>query len=287
MAKILVTGARGNVGRYVVEHLLKKGEDVKLAGTSLDKLINDFGGQLDYVVLDFLNPDTFENAFNNVDRVFLIRPPHLGHPEDLYPFIEEMKAHNIKLVSFLSLMGIENNSIPPHYKIEKKIEALDIPYAHIRPGFFMQNLSGVHSEEIREENRIMVPAGKSTTMFVDAYDIGLATATVLSNPEKYRDTTHTISGPKALTYYDIANILSEVLNRKISYSRPGFLKYRKHMLKRGFDKGYILITMALYLMTRVDRKNKTVSDDFMRLTGCTYREFKTFALENIDKFTKR
>ena len=51
--------------------------------------------------------------------------------EDLYPFINAMKAHNIKLVSFLSLMGVENNSKPPHYKIEKYIEELDIPYAHI------------------------------------------------------------------------------------------------------------------------------------------------------------
>ncbi|WP_442262966.1 hypothetical protein [Tissierella sp.] len=96
-----------------------------------------------------------------------MRPPHLGKPEDLYPFIDSMKAHNIKLVSFLSLMGVENNTIPPHHKIEKYIEKTSLPYAHIRPRFFMQNLSGIHSVEIREKNEIFVPAGRSKTSFIE------------------------------------------------------------------------------------------------------------------------
>lgn len=64
-----------------------------------------------------------------------MRPPHLGKPEDLYPFIDAMKAKGIKLVSFLSLMGVENNTIPPHHKKEKYIEQVGLPFAHIRPGF--------------------------------------------------------------------------------------------------------------------------------------------------------
>lgn len=38
-----------------------------------------------------------------------------------------------------------------------------VPFFHIRPGFFMQNLSGVHANEIIENNEIFVPAGKSKT----------------------------------------------------------------------------------------------------------------------------
>lgn len=218
--KILVTGASGNVGSYVVQELLKMGEKVVAAGTDKIRLQKMFGNEIDSVVLDFTRSETFEDALCNVDRIFLMRPPHLGKPRDLYPFIECMKSYDIKLVSFLSLMGVEKNTIPPHHKIEKFIENAGIPYSHIRPGFFMQNISGIHATEIKENNEIFIPAGKSKTSFIDAADIGLSIAIVLHEAEKYKNTSHTITGPEALDYYQIAEILSQVTVRKIAYRKP-------------------------------------------------------------------
>lgn len=130
--KILVTGASGNVGSYVVKELLKMGEQVVAARTDTFKLERMFEGKAESVCFDFTDAGTYEKALENVDRVFLMRPPHLGKPEDLYPFIDAMKMHSIKLVSFLSLMGVEKNTIPPHHKIEKYIEKVGLPYAHVR-----------------------------------------------------------------------------------------------------------------------------------------------------------
>lgn len=63
------------------------------------------------------------NAIKEMDSVFIMRPSHLGRPEDLKPFIEALKEKGgIKLVSFLSLIGVENNPVPPHHKIENYIE---------------------------------------------------------------------------------------------------------------------------------------------------------------------
>lgn len=142
--KVLVTGATGNVGSSVVKELIKKGEKVVAAGTNLKKMNDLFGKEVETVYFDFIDKTTFLKVLNQVDRVFLMRPPHLGKFYDLYPFIDSMKNTDIKLVSFLSLMGVEKNTIPPHHKIEKYIENTGLPYAHIRPGFFMQNISGIH-----------------------------------------------------------------------------------------------------------------------------------------------
>lgn len=282
--KVLVTGASGNVGSYVVKELLKMDNEVVAAGTNTKKLISMFGNKVDIVEFDFTNEQTFENALNGVDRVFLMRPPHLGKPKDLYPFIDAMKSRNIKLVSFLSLMGVEKNTIPPHRKIEKYIENNGIPYTHIRPGFFMQNLSGIHSKEIREMNKIIIPAGKSKTSFIDAADIGLSIAILLNEPEKYRNTTHTITGPEALDYYQVAELLSKVTERKISYAKPGFLKYRNYYIKnRGLDKRYVNVTVALYFMTRMGTA-KDVTDEFYKLTRKQPRKFEDFVRENISSF---
>lgn len=284
--KILITGASGNVGYYVVEELIKMGEKVVTAGTNVDKLKKIFGDVVDSVYFDFTDTSTYEKALHNVDRVFLMRPPHLGKPEDLYPFIDAMKEHNIQLISFLSLMGVENNTIPPHHKIEKYIESKKIPYAHIRPGFFMQNLTGIHSVEIKEKNEIFIPAGNSKTSFIDAADIGLATSVLLHNPKKYRNTAHTITGPEALDYKQVASILSKVTGKTITYVKPGFLRYRHYYIKkRELDKGYVNVTVALYFMTRLGTA-KEVTDVFYKLTGRKPRTLEEFAKNNLKYFLK-
>lgn len=284
--KVLVTGASGNVGSYVVKELLKMDENVVAAGTDIKKLREMFGDEIETVEFDFTKSQTFDVALNGVDRIFLMRPPHLGKPEDLYSFIDVAIKQPIKLLSFLSLMGVENNTIPPHHKIEKYIEEKGIPYAHIRPGFFMQNMSGIHSAEIKEKDKIFVPAGKSKTSFIDSADIGLAIATVLHTPDKYINTAHTITGPEALDYYQIADILSNVTGRKIMYDKPGYFKYRNYYIrKRGLDKEYVNVTVALYFMTRMGTA-KDVTNEFYNLTGKHPRTFEDFARENMKAFMK-
>jgi len=279
-----VTGATGNVGREVVKSLVSFDESVVAACGSPVNSQNVFDHKVELVKFDFLDPETFENALNGVDRVFLMRPPHLGNPQDLYPFIDAMKAHDIKLVSFLSLMGVENNPIPPHHKIEKYIEKEGLPYAHIRPGFFMQNISGIHADEIRSMNQIYVPAGRSKTSFIDAADIGLSVATLLHNPQRYVNTSHTITGPESLDYFQIATILSQVTGRTITYANIGFLKYRNHYIKsRKLDQKYVDVTIALYFMTRMGTA-KAVTNGFFELTGRAPKSFKQFALDNKNAF---
>ncbi len=282
--EVLVTGASGNVGAYVVEELSRRGERVVAAGTDVDKLKRRFGEQARPVVLDLTDPGTYPGALAGVDRVFLIRPPHLGKPEDLYPFIDALKEHGIQLVAFLSLMGVEKNPFPPHHKIEKYIEAAGLPYAHIRPGFFMQNLSGIHAAEIKAMNQVFIPAGKSRTSFIDAADIGLAAATVLRDPKVYTNTCYTLTGAESLDYDQVAEILSRVTGRNITYARPGLWKYRQYYIRqRKLDPSYVNVTVALYLMTRLGTA-AAVTPDFTQLTGREPRSLEDFVRRHVDCF---
>lgn len=279
MGKVLITGITGNVGMYVYEYLAKMNSDIVGAVTSIAKSKDRFK-DVELVEFDFINPETYGKALDGVDRVFLIRPPHLGKPEDLYPFIDAMKEKNIKLVVFLSLMGVENNPVPPHHKIEKYIEKAEIPYCHIRPGFFMQNLSGVHAKEIKDNGEIFIPAGRSKCSFIDTKDIGYATGKILSEYEKHKNTAYTITGSEALDYFQIADILSEILDRKITYSKPSWIRFRRYLIKeRNLDKKMVNVMVMLYFMTRLGTA-KNVHDDFQKIMGTGPRPFREFAEEN-------
>lgn len=136
MSKVLVTGASGTVGMPLVFKAVSAGFTVKAAGTRVENLLKQFGNMAECVYFDLEDPSTFENALESVSLVFLMRPPHLGKAEDLKPFIDELaRRPEIKLVCFLSLQGIEKNPMPPHFKIEKMLEAANLPYCHMRPSF--------------------------------------------------------------------------------------------------------------------------------------------------------
>ena len=114
MSRILITGASGNVGKYVAAYALKNGQGITVAGTHTETLTEMFGNTAKIVYLDFTDPATFKPALENADRVFIIRPPHLGKPENLKPFVEALKEHgSIRLVSFLSLLGVEKIRFRP------------------------------------------------------------------------------------------------------------------------------------------------------------------------------
>lgn len=138
MTKVMVTGALGNVGSYVIKYLLENKQEVIAADIDIQVLQNRYGNRVKHMYFDFTDETTFVSKLDNIDAVFIMRPPHLGKPKDLKPFIDEIsKNKGIQLISFLSLIGVENNPVPPHHKIEKYIEQTGIPYCHIRPSFFM------------------------------------------------------------------------------------------------------------------------------------------------------
>lgn len=281
MSKILITGASGNVGQYVAKYALQLGADIKVAGRNLESLQAKFGPQVESVYFDFTDPNSFNAALQDVDRVFLMRPPYMGKPEDLKPFIEAMATGgNIKLVSFLSLIGIEHNPIPPHHKIEKMIAQAGLPYCHIRPSFFMQNLSGVHAFEIKHFNRIVVPVKQALTSFIDAEDVGELTATVLMHPEKHQNQAYAITGAEALNYDQVAGILSDVLDRTITYADPAPRLAKQYWINvRGLDPEYAKVMGTLYMMTRMGTAKQTTAV-FEQVIGKKPQTFRQFAEKN-------
>lgn len=281
MGKIMVTGALGNVGHYVAEYAISNGQEVVVADLDVTALEKKYQGKAECVYFDFTDQSSYEEALKEVDRVFIMRPPHLGRPEDLKPFIERLKTKpSMRMVCFLSLLGIEKNPMPPHHKIEKYIEQSGLPYCHIRPSFFMQNISGVHAFEIKYFDNIVVPVKKALTSFIDARDIGELTAEVLTHPQQHINQAYSITGPKAMDYYEVATLLSNELERKIQYANPSPRLAKKYWIKiRKLDKAYASVMGMLYMITRLGNAKK-VTNTFEKIMNKKPRTFTQFIREN-------
>ncbi|MEC9484802.1 MAG: NmrA family NAD(P)-binding protein [Candidatus Izemoplasma sp.] len=246
---ILIIGGTGTVGKHVVAFLKSKNLAYKLGLYHSHK--ND-DKQVPIVPFDFDDQSTYDDALKEVDDVFFIRPPQIGDPKAFYPFIDAMKQREIKHVVFLSLMGVEKNPIPPHGKIEKYIKKQLIPYTFIRPSFFMENLITPHGKDIKETDCIVIPAKNAKTSFISGKDIGEVIGTIFLEPQKHANKAYTLTGKEALTYHQVADLFTDGLGRQIRYTSPNFLRYYRHMRTRHFDRKYIIVTIFLYIMTRLN-----------------------------------
>lgn len=280
MSKYLVTGATGNIGKYVVNELINLNKEVRAAVHNLERASETFkASNVSLIKFDFLDSSTYENALDGVEGIFLMRPPSLANPErDMLPFLQVAKKKGVKKIVFISLLGVEKNPVVPHRKIEKMLRELGVPYCFLRPSFFMQNLNTNHREEIKQRNELFIPAGKSKTSFIDTRDIGRVAAITLIN-EKYNYKAFTLTGNVAINYYEVADIMTEVLGRKILYKNPGLLRFRKERINRGTPKAFATVMMFLYLMTKLGTA-KEITHDLEKLLGREPISFKQYVIDH-------
>lgn len=265
-AEIVVIGAPGNVGTPVVRGLQAADAAFRVAARSVDKARQTLGDDVAIVPFDFLDADTYAATFAGSKRLFLVRPPQLANVQrEIVPALQAAVAAGVEQVVFLSLQGVENNRVTPHYKIEQWLLEQGVAYTFLRAGFFMQNLSTTHLAEIRDDDEIFVPAGASRTSFIDARDIGAVAVQALLDPA-HRNQRYTLTGPAALTYDEVAAIMSDVLGRSIRYARPSALAFFWRQWRGGQAIGYAVVVTALYTITRMGNAAQ-VSDDVRQILG--------------------
>lgn len=280
MSRILITGARGNLGVATAKWLsVQDGVELVLAMRDPSKVSSIHP----LVKFDFLDASTYEGALHQVDAVFLVRPPELATPEkELIPFLKTAKEKGVKKVVFVSLLGIEKSPWVPHYKTEQMIKALEFEYVFLRPSFFMQNLLEQHGLEIKEQSEIWIPVGDAKTSFIDTDDIGRAAAKALTD-DTLKFHTFDLTGSKALTYNEVAAVLSQTLGRPIRYKRPNMLAFRTHRKQLDTPKSMINVMTMLYLMTWLGTAQK-VSTDLEVLIDAPAKSFVQFAREHAQEW---
>jgi uncharacterized protein YbjT (DUF2867 family) len=263
MSSVFVTGSTGNVGVEVVKQLLARGVAVKAA--ALPGSSETVADGVTPVEFDFETPATFGPALEGVDRVFLMRPPHMADAKAFRPFIEAMEKSGVMQVVFLSVQGAGQNPFVPHHGIEVLLKRSSLAWTLLRPSFFMQNLSTTHLADIRDRSEIYVPAGNGRTNFIDVADIGEAVAVCLTTPG-HEKKAYEITGGEALTYGEVATILSAACDRPITYPRPSAKAFKLHMNQCGYADDFVNVMGSIYAIAKFGMAAGT-TDAFEELVG--------------------
>lgn len=280
---ILVTGATGTVGSEVVKHLSSTGQRVRAAvhstthAPSHEKL-----KRVELVEIDYNNPETLVAAFKDVDKLYLLTPASPRAAELATNLVNEAKKAGIRHIVKQSIIGADRvldvAHLRLHHQAEKIIEESGIPFTFLRPNDFMQNFVNFYSPTIKSKNALYLPAEDAKVSFVDVRDIAaIAVKTLTDNGNgRHNGKAYAITGSEALSYYEVADILSIATGKKISYVNVSEEGTRLGMKEMGWDDWLINTTLQLFDLYRKGYASQ-VSSTVEEILGRNPISFSQFA----------
>jgi uncharacterized protein YbjT (DUF2867 family) len=287
---ILVTGATGNIGSEVVKQLSSATPAVKIktgvhSAQNVKKLRD--GDRVEVVPIDYNKPETLREALNHVDKLFLLTPDVPNAAELASNLVIEAKKAGIKQIVKQSVMGAaleaDVGTMRLHRQVEKFIEQSGIPFTFLRPNEFMQNFINFHSPSIKGNNAFYVPLEDAKVSLVDVRDIAAVAVKSLIDEDKHKNKTYLITGPEALSYHQVAEILSNTTGRKINYVNISDEEARAAMKEIGMSDWLINTVSELSEYFRKGKASE-ISPTVEEVTGNKPISFSQFANDHAEAF---
>jgi uncharacterized protein YbjT (DUF2867 family) len=291
---VLVTGATGLLGSEVLKQLSRAtpGVKIKAAIHSVENLkrvkeSSDVDDRIEPVLFDYEKPETLREALKDVDKLFLLTPDVPNAADLASNAVTEAKKAGIRHIVKQSVMGADLeadvDTMRLHRQVEEIIEQSEIPYTFLRPNEFMQNFINFHSPSIKENNAFYIPLEDAKVSLVDVRDIAAVAVKSLTDEDRHKNKTYLITGPEALSYHQVAEILSNRTERKINYVNISDEEARAVMKEIGMSDWLINTVSKLSDYFRKGKASE-ISSAVEEVTGKKPISFSQFAKDYAEAF---
>ena len=214
--KVLVTGATGNTGSVLLPALLREGIDVRIFTRDEAKAtpLKEAGAEV--VIGDLDKPETIPPALKDVDRVYFLNwngETALRQGEN---FINAAKKAGNPHIIRHSMWGSENSRIIKQgYKIDEMLKSSGLPWTILKPTFFMQNTM-MAAQTISSDGVIYWDMKDGKLAMIDVRDIADSAFAVITG-KGYEGKEYILTGPEAISFHDVAETFSRVLDTEVKY----------------------------------------------------------------------
>ena len=284
---VLVTGASGTVGSEVVKQLLRNGHAVhiKAAVHSIENIKKVKGDdKAESVQIDYNKPETLAAALKGVDKLFLVTPETLNAPELVSNLVTEAKKAGIRYIVRLSVMGESSiASVRLHLEGEKIIKESGIPFTILRPNTFMQFFVNFYGPTIKNNNAFYGSVEDANVSFIDIRDIAAIVVKTLTDNDKHNGKVYTITGPEALSHYQVAEILSNATTKKINYVDIPEKEFQRRKKEIGLNDWWLNLMIEAFYSFRKGYHSQ-VTSTVEEITGNKPIPFSQFAKDYTQAF---
>jgi uncharacterized protein YbjT (DUF2867 family) len=283
MPKVILVTTAGKVGseaarlltqRQVPVRVLvrdpKKGEELAHAGAEI-------------VVGDLDVPESINEAMADASAIVLVS--HAVPAQELNVIASAARAGVEHIVKATSKASTDSPIARRRgqAEIEAGLAASGLPHTLLRSNAYMQNTLML-APVIAKTSSFGSAAGKGLVGMVDARDIGAVAAEIAASSAPHVGKTYWLSGPELISNYDVAEVLSRLLGRTITYRELTFDENKSAMVSAGVPEAIAEQNAQAFSLT-AEGDAEWVSDDIETILGRRARSYEQFATDYAPAFS--
>ena len=257
---ILVVGANGKTGSRVVTRLKTQGIAVRRGSRKAD------------IPFDWEAQETWAPALSGVKKTYVTYFPDLAFPgaiEKLEAFTQVAKQTAIEQIVLLSGRGEHFASMG-----EEVLRNSGLPFTIVRAAWFAQNFSEGYLREPILGGVLPMPGGDVAEPIIDVDDIADVVVAALTD-ERHLGERYEVTGPRLMTFAEMADVLSTTLGRPIQHIPVAFEEFHANVAASGGD--FVADVFTQIARETLDGRNAYAADGVERALGRKPRDFAQFA----------
>lgn len=243
MGKILVTAASGHLGRKTLQHLLKRRPASDLVGLARDpKKAADLAALgIEIRKGDYFDYDSLLKAFADVEKLMLIScAPFSDRNTQHYNAITAARQAGVKHAAYTAIIRREGSDFnlsectAPDIFAEQTLKASGLTYTIVRQPAFLETFQFQFGDKVYEKG-LRVPVGHGKQAPASREDIAEAQAVVLTQ-EGHENKIYSLTGDPAVSYADIAKILSDTRGTSVPLIPVTDAEYVANYVEEGLPE---------------------------------------------------
>ena len=257
---ILVIGATGKTGSRVAAKLEAKGLPVRRGARRSD------------TPFDWEDPATWAPVLTGVSKAYVTYFPDLAFPgavEKLEAFTKVAAGTGLEQIVLLSGRGEHFASMG-----EEIVRKSGLPFTIVRAAWFAQNFSEGYLRDPILGGVLPMPGGDIAEPIIDIDDIADVVTAALSE-EGHLGERYEVTGPRLMTFAEMAGVLSETLGRPIQHIPISFEDFHANVSASGGE--FVADVFTSIARETLDGRNAHTADGVERALGRKPRDFAEFA----------
>ncbi len=263
---ILIIGKNGKTGSRVNQRLQALGYATRPVSRSTDP------------AFDWENPATWRTAIEGTDTAYVTYQPDLAVPgaaSTIEAFVRVAAEAGMKHIVLLSGRGEKGAE-----HAEDILKASGLDWNIVRASWFFQNFSESFMREGILAGELALPAGDTVEPFIDADDIADVAVAALIRTH-YRNKLFEVTGPRAMTFAQCIQEMSEALGRPLKFTTVPIDAYIHALHEQGVPEDLQWLLRELFTVV-FDGRNCDVVPGVEAVIGRPATDFKSYVQKTIE-----
>lgn len=242
-SRFLLTGASGQLGRLVLDGLLKSVPPAQIGVlVRSDKAAAEFAARgLHVHIGDYGRPETLAAAFAGVDRALLISSNEIGQRAAQHRnAIEAARAAGVSLLAYTSLLHTDRSPLglaKEHLQTEIALRELGVPHVVLRNGWYSENYTASIPAALAH-GALLGSAGDGRIASAARADYADAAVRVLTAELPQAGRIYELAGDESYSLTEFAAELSRQSGKAVAYRDLPQAEYQAALIAAGLPEPF-------------------------------------------------